>query len=237
MIYNIRGASGSGKSYPGFKLLQAYGPGEEIRRPAFRTKKPKLIGHILPGGLVLTGRYILKGSTRVEGAGYSGGVDGFYPMDELQEMIEGFVDEFPHVFFESLLISGTHVRWRDFGFRYPHGEMVFGILDTDPDLMIKRILTRNGGKPVKEEQIKGYQRQVVRTGHKLEGDGFPVQWVDTEKSFETVRDTFLEAGWNPYAEQEELQNELQAQEQSDYNLRMQDEERRRIEYQSEGYDG
>ena len=196
MIFNIRGCGGSGKSYVGFKLLQDYGPGTEVRRPAFRSKSNKLVGHILPGDLVLAGRYRLGTSMRVEGAGYSGGVDGFYPMDELQWLIEDFANEHKHVFFESLLISGTTQRWLDFAKKYP-GQVIFGVLTTPPEVCIQRILARNGGRPIDEHNLRVFHRAVQRAGKKLGAAGERMIWFDTADAYPRTVDAFLRAGWDP----------------------------------------
>lgn len=196
MIFNLRGCGGSGKSYVGFKLLQEYGPGTEVRRPAFRTKSDKLLAHVLPGDLALVGRYVLKNSTRIEGAGYSGGVDGWNPMTEVQELIEGFANEHNHIFFEGLLISGTTQRWIDFAKKYPY-QVTFGVLTTPPEVCIQRILARNGGRPIDEHNVRVFHATVQRSGDKLEAAGQRVLRFDTANAYEVVRNEFVQAGWDP----------------------------------------
>lgn len=206
MILNLRGPSGAGKSYPGFCLLRDYGPPvEEVRTTEYfpnrktgrpRTK-PKLVAQVLPGGLCLAGRYVMKKSTRTGGAGYSGGVDGFYPMDELQRLIQDLCDRYPHVLFESLMVSGTHERWKDFAVANADKQVVFATLDTPHELCVERVLGRNGGRPVKEDQMKRHNAQVHRCAQKFVADGLTSYMIDHKQSYEQVRGLFASAGWNP----------------------------------------
>lgn len=214
MILNLRGPSGAGKSYPGFELLKEYGPPiEEIRTteyfPNRKTgeprKKPKLVGQVLPGDLVLAGRYTMGASTRLgkdesgkAKKGYSGGVDGFYPMDELTRMLDDLAEAHDHVYFESLLISGTFQRWLDFSERWKHKhEVVFATLDTPFELSIERILKRNGGKPIREDDVAKHRRQVHRCAKKFHEAGATSYMVDHTQSYEQVRGLLLQGGWDP----------------------------------------
>lgn len=200
MILNLRGPSGSGKSYPGFQLKDLYGPPEEVRSlKYFGRKKPKLIAQILPGGLCLAGRYTMKKSTRTGGIGYSGGVDGFYPMEELNGMIQDLCDEYPHVLFESLMISGTHQRWEDFGKKNEAlgRRVVFGTLDTPIELCLERIQSRNGGVPIKEESVVRHRAQVHKCAAKFHAAGLESYTLDHTRSLEQVEGLFRSDGWDP----------------------------------------
>lgn len=200
MIVNLRGCSGAGKSYPGFRLLREFGPPvEEVKTTEyFGRQRPKLVAQVLPGGLCLAGRYTMKKSTRTGGVGYSGGVDGFYPMDELQRLIEDLAARYEHVLVESLLISGTYQRWLDFSLEHggPEGT-TFATLDTPLELCLERVQQRNGGKPVKEDQIERHRKQVLRCASKFTAAGARSLMIDHTRSYEQVRDLFFEAGWRP----------------------------------------
>lgn len=202
MILNLRGPSGSGKSYPGFQLLKEYGPPiEEIRSTDyFNRKRPKLIGQVLPGGLCLAGRYTMKKSTVKEGAGYSGGVDGFFPVEELQQMLTDLSDQYPHMLVESLMISGTFERWSDWAHeRAQAGNPVtFATLDTPLELCLERVQQRNGGKPVKEDTIAKHRRQVHRCARRLQDEGgHRSLLLDHTQSYEGVKQLLFEGGWDP----------------------------------------
>lgn len=206
VIVNLRGCSGAGKSFPGFQFLSEYGPPvEEIRTTEYfpnpKTGKPrkkdKLVAQILPGGLCLAGRYTMKKSTRTGGVGYSGGVDGFYPMDELQRLIDDLTDAYPHVLFESLLISGTQQRWIDYAVRYGTDKVVFATLDTPLQTCLDRVQQRNGGREVKEDQIARHRNQVMRCAARFHDEGLRSYMIDHTQSYEQVKGFFLREGWDP----------------------------------------
>ena len=199
MIINVRGCGGSGKSYVGFKLLQDYGPGTEVRKPYFRTKKDKLLGHVLRGDLALCGRYVMGSSTILEGAGYSGGLDGWHPMDEVQQLVEEFATQHEHVFFESLLISGTFGRWNDFATNQQllGQEVVFGVMTTTPEVCITRILARNGGKSIDEKDVRKFHRQTLRAALKFEDAGKRVAYLNVRGAYGEVVKILRSDGWRP----------------------------------------
>lgn len=202
MILNLRGPSGSGKSYPGFRLLDNYGPPvEEIRSTDyFGRKRPKLIAQILPGGLCLAGRYTMKKSTVGDGVGYSGGVDGFFPVAELQDMLTMLSDRFPHMLVESLMISGTYQRWADWADeRDAAGQPVtFATLDTPLETCLRRVRERNGGREVKDDTIAKHRKQVHRCASRLREEGGHRSLIlDHTRSYDQVEHLLLEGGWDP----------------------------------------
>lgn len=206
MIVNLRGPSGAGKSYPGFRFLEEFGVESTWetteyfpnRKTGEKRKKPKLVAQILPGGLCLAGRYTMKKSTRTGGIGYSGGVDGFYPMDELQRLIQDLCNTYPHVLFESLMISGTWERWRDFAFANGGKEgFTFATLDTPFEKCVERVLQRNGGRPVNEAQMEKHRKQVLKCADKFHADGLTSYMIPHEQSYETIKHLFTLAGWKP----------------------------------------
>jgi hypothetical protein len=208
----LRGCSGSGKSFVGFKLFEEYGPGEPVfSTEYFNRKKPKRIAEILPGGLCLAGRYVMQKSTlKRPGPAKSGGVDGFYPVIELQRMLEDLAARYPHMLFESLMISGTFQRWADFAAAHggPEG-FAFATLDTPLETCLARIQQRNGGKPVKEDQVKTHRKQVHRCASRLAHEaGQRSLIIDHRHSYEQVRDLFLQGGWDPGVESQH--DEVQA---------------------------
>lgn len=205
MWLNLRGPSGSGKSYPGFCLFRDYGPGAEIRSVDYFGKdkdknwrpltRPKLVGHLLPGGLVLAGRYVIQKSTRIEGAGYTGGVDGWHPIDDVTQLLDDMADRWPHGFCESLMLSGTFPRWNDWADR--HQPVTFATLDTPLEKCVERVMQRNGGRPVKEDQMASNRRSVVRAARKFAEAGQTSVIIDHRYSYEQVRQLLLDGGWDP----------------------------------------
>jgi hypothetical protein len=205
MIVNLRGPSGSGKSFPGFALLRDYGPGVEITSRSYfaKTGKPlrkdKLVGHWLPGGLILAGRYRIQKSTRREGAGWTGGLDGWIPVVETQRLMTHLASLTGHMFCESLMLSGTFPRWNDWALEQEAlgREVVFATLDTPLEKCVENVLQRNGGRPVKEHQMASNRRSVVRAARKFAEAGRRSVRIDHRYNYEQVRDLLLEGGWDP----------------------------------------
>jgi hypothetical protein len=217
VIVNLRGPSGSGKSYPGFKLLQEYGPGVEITSRSYfaKTGKPlrkdKLVGHMLPGGLILAGRYRIQKSTRIEGAGYTGGVDGWIPIAETQRLLSHLAQVGDHMFMESLMLSGTFPRWSEWAFEQGSPEnFVFATLDTPLEKCVANVMRRNGGKQVKEDQMASNRRAVVRAARKFAEAGHRSVRIDHEHNYEQVRDLLFGGGWDPGGKMPTGPIELQA---------------------------
>lgn len=224
MWVNVRGCSGSGKSYSGFRLLEEFGPGARVLKQDhwFRKegkpmpKKPKLVGHVLPGGLLLVGRYELKKSTVKDGKGYTGGVDGWHPVNSLTRMCEDFYDMYPHAYVESLMISGTFYRWHLFakgayiaddyhgstnqdsvrGWREPR-DITFATLNTPLDVALEGVQQRNGGRKVDEDQIKEHRKRVLQAAQKFAKAGDRSVYLDREHSYEQVKMLLREGGWDP----------------------------------------
>ena len=207
MIVNARGCSGAGKSYSGFKLLEDYGPPVDEfystkyfpnRKTGKPRKKPKLLAQVLRGDLCLAGRYTMKKSTRTGGVGYSGGLDGFFPMDEVTELMEELCGKHEFVYFEGLMISGTFQRWLDFAQKFGGPDnFVFATLDTPLEKCLERVQTRNGGRPVKDDQIERHRNQVHRCALKFHEAGQRSLMIDHTQSYEQVKRFFTDAGWNP----------------------------------------
>ena len=192
MIFNLRGGNGTGKSYPGFRLLKDYGSVEDIYMPTPSGRSQKLVGHVLPGDLVLAGRYVFGPR-----GGYSGGVDGYRPAEWVRYLIQDFSAHHEHVFFESMMISCSANPWWEIAQLDPEGDWVFGILNTPWPAALEAIYQRNGGKEVNVEALEGTYHNCHRSIEILSELGAYTMLVDRERSYETVRDTFLDNGWQP----------------------------------------
>ena len=200
MIVNVRGPSGSGKSWVGFQLFEKYGPWEERRDASYFTRDgvPRRTGKIthhhsktVPG-LALAGRYVMKTSTIAGvGVGYSGGVDGYMPMEDLTRMVDDLANEYEHVYLEGLLVSSTYARWHDFALRYP-GRVAFVTLETPLAECLARVQARNKGTPVREDQIVKHRNQVLRNADWFDRDatsGDPLRAFRAGSSGEALRVT------------------------------------------------
>jgi len=189
MFVSLRGPGGSGKSYVGHALLDAY-PHVPIFDDTWNKQKPKLIGYELPGGLVVLGRYTAPG----------GGLDGFLTSktrDKFHALIRKYATTKPFVFGESLTISSSRIWWEELADELGYGALVFAFLNTPPDLCVQRILHRNGGKPIHEDQVHAHYRFIQRLAGKFEMRGDRVVHIDYKQSVEAVTKLFTEAGWRP----------------------------------------
>jgi len=197
LIVNLRAPSGGGKSYVGSKLYADFGPPvDELRSTDyFNKKKPKLVAEILPGDLCMAGRYQMKKSTLSAAKGYSTGVDGFFPVDDLERLLTRLADEHEFLFMESLMLSGTYTRWAEWAKKRKQ-DVKFVTLDTPAEKCIERIYSRNGGNPIKEHTIVASRRAVTNAHKKFEKDGTGIL-VPHMQSYETVLGLFVAAGWNP----------------------------------------
>lgn len=205
MIINVRGCSGSGKSYVGKRLFDEFGPPvEEVRTTDyFGRRRPKLVAQVLPGGLCLAGRYVMGKSCLTSGKGWSYGVDGFYPVEELQQMLTDLSRRYPFMLMESLMLSGTKQRWLDWSrarLEEDENPVTFATLDTPLEKCLTRIQSRNGGNPVKEHTIDKHRKQVMRCHDAFVAGGADAFMLDHEKSYEIVRNIFLAGGWDPTSE-------------------------------------
>lgn len=199
MILNLRGTSGSGKSYVGHALLEEF-PHEEIYEEGWlKSGKPKLIGYRLPGNLVILGSYRAAG----------GGLDCFFGNDRSKalSLIEKWIPRGHHLYFEALVLSTMVPRFIEMLERtpVPRDEFVFAFLDTPLDICIKRIYQRNGGKPIKEYAVRGHHRQVKNVERRLREDhGRRTETVGFTRAYEQVKELLRSGGWNPVEDSGDL---------------------------------
>lgn len=203
MWVNLRGAGGAGKSYPGFKLLEEFGGCDIVSRNYFaKTGKPmrrdKLLGHVLPGGLCLAGRYrVQKSTVREDGKGYTGGLDGWHPIAETERLLDDLIGRYQHGFFESLMVSGTYSRWHDWAAKHPDRKVAFATLDTPYEVCRERIVARSGGRSSDDKSHHAHWVQVRRAANHFHNGGDYSIAVDHRVSYETVLALLRAGGWDP----------------------------------------
>lgn len=205
MIVQLRGSGGSGKSYVGHRLVKDY-PGEELHWPVDgvfnRNKnKPKLVGHILPGGLFVIGPY----RDRRDGTEGCGGADNIYGGPKVQmAFVTRAAKKFPFIFWESLMASMTAIKnYPDFmaGLDQP---IVFPTLDTPAEECEKQMFRRNGGfskggtKPINTAHTIYYSsKRVFELRKAMIEIGLDVPLIDHNHATEAVVKIFQDAGWRP----------------------------------------
>ncbi len=127
MIYNIRGTSGSGKTYVARYILQKY-KGEPIVGSDY-----KIQGYWLPKiNTRIVGRYNVM----------SGGCDRINTQDEIEQRIENYARQ-GNVLFEGMLLSGSYGRWQALSKRHPE-QFIWCFLDTPLEVYIERTHNRTG---------------------------------------------------------------------------------------------
>ncbi len=197
MIIDLRGSSGSGKSYPVYRLLDAYRDSiEELYLPwpwAKTDGTHKLVGYRLPGDLAILGPYTAKNT---------GGLDSVKTMDMRMHVLKTFIPQFRHAIYEALIVSSSLGRFVELGQWVEEnaprtGPMCFGFLDTPLDVCIARVYHRNGGKPIKEETIAAAHKRMISVRRNLQAAGFWAPVIDHTRQYEQVTDILSRAGWRP----------------------------------------
>jgi ABC-type dipeptide/oligopeptide/nickel transport system ATPase component len=157
-IVNLRGPSGSGKTTTARKILEHLDHTEwsEGYVNRFGSKRPKGF----PSHLCLTpvGRVWVHGRYDVQ----QGGCDTEKDMDVVERELERAIQAYPddHHFFEGIMISKSKTRWFDFIARNP-GRWVWAWMDTDPKECARRVMQRNGGKQINEQEIANGHRTMM----------------------------------------------------------------------------
>jgi hypothetical protein len=168
MIVNIRGTSGSGKTY----LIRAYrdAVGGWVR--------------VGPDALHPTG-YRCVGGTLVVGSyeATCGGCDKIKTQDEICARVRGFAAESPNVLFEGLLMSHLFSRYRDLSTEL--GGIVFAFLDTPLDICLQRVVARRerrkaAKKPFNPANTTGKWHDMRRVEEKFRIAGHRTTWLPWE---------------------------------------------------------
>lgn len=201
MILNLRGSSCSGKSTPVYRLLATYPSVALVEATGWNLRKPRLVGHVLPGGLFIAGPYASHAKT--------GGMDMLQPgQTELVTIwLERHLLTYPHVVFESLMASLAMGRYYDLHDRVTGAGVspfAFGFLDTPLELCRERLLTRSGGvrpngEPLNLEATCDHSWQRMRQIRRnfINEGRFLVYDLDHTQTFEQVHALLTEAGWDP----------------------------------------
>jgi hypothetical protein len=188
VFVNLRGPSGSGKSYIGHQFLEEFAY-EELWEDGWNKSKPKLVGYQLINGLYVLGPYRAPG----------GGMDLLSPHDRKASLwwSEKFIGEGRFIFLESLIFSSTVPPFLEVVARHPGERFVFAFLDTPFDLCIQRVYQRNGGKPIKEENVRSHHAYMGRVARRLQDLGQRVVIIDHTRAYEQVKELFIAGGWRP----------------------------------------
>lgn len=138
MIIDIRGASGSGKTWVVRKLLSRFAKGvKEIHEivPGQGRGKPVLIGYEVPQlKAAIIGPYRDTANT--------GGCDSIKTPEEVCRRIRLFNERYKHVILEGLLVGKCFQRYADLADELGRKRYCFCFLDTPSEVSLERIHTR-----------------------------------------------------------------------------------------------
>ena len=167
LIINIRGPNGAGKT----TLARAFLAHQEKQEPPLRyvstgghkggpvkekdwpVSRCRVPGLELP--VYVMGRYDVQ----------QGGCDTDKDMDAIERVMHVASETFRdgHILFEGFVVSKSGGRWIEFAFTHQRanlGLFVWAFVRPSLKDLVARIHGRNGGKPIKEELLKGTMRTV-----------------------------------------------------------------------------
>lgn len=191
---NVRGCNGSGKTTLLRKLAEnpqcdvfkvevphhvknKHGPGK------IRTFHPPIPVTYCPNGIVLLGDY-----TQAAAGVATAGCDRIKTQEATKNALEVIADD-PNVkfiLFEGIVVSTIYGPWKEWA--EDNGGMAWAFLDTPLDVCLDRVMARNGGKPVKEEQIAAKHATIARVREKAFADHQTVLDLDHTKPLADLLD-------------------------------------------------
>ena len=186
MIINVRGTSGSGKTWVAKKLL------EQASESPILGENGKVVGHIIGHDhrrMWVIGPYTDK----------SKGVDNLPKIYATQDWLCNRVRHYApkgHVFFEGLLCSHLHSRYRDLAREL--GSFMFLYLDTPLEVCLDRIMARRqlsprtAGKPFNPANTTRDFENVKRTHDKMINDSLDVRMMSGKEALRTTLEVLNE---------------------------------------------
>jgi len=183
---NVRGCNGSGKT----TLLRclARDPGCFVVEAPVPDHKPIPITYA-PGGLAIIGDY-----TPAAAGQTTAGLDRVKTQAAAKAVIE-FAGSDPAVravLFEGVVVSTIYGPWREWS--RANGGMLWAFLDTPLEVCLKRIQERNGGKPIKEEQVAAKHRTIQRVKEKAKADGERVADIHWQTALRDIKAILASVG-------------------------------------------
>lgn len=191
-IINVRGCNGSGKTtllrclarHPDCVVVVYQVPARGNEIPPELLKIPVTF---TPDGLAIVGDY-----TPAAAGSTTAGCDRIKTQDAAKAIVKLLTECMPPVravLFEGIVVSTIYGPWRDFNLHKLGGRMIWAFLDTPLDVCLKRIQERNGGKPIKEDQVADKHRTIARVREKALKDGervADIRWETALKDFKEL---------------------------------------------------
>ena len=175
LLINIRGCNGSGKSTIPMSMMND--PDMYVIEKPYKGKQRKILTVFPTYKWVALGTYFNK----------TGGLDVF-PNNELtQKALWYALKKFPEydIMMEGVIASTVFSTYSDIFHRveekYPNTKVIVFNMLPPFETCLERVYSRNGGKPVKEEQIENKWKIVQRNIQKFKNEGFITLKVDTSR--------------------------------------------------------
>lgn len=177
---NVRGCNGSGKT----TLLRflAKDPACRVAPVTVPDHKPIPITYC-PGGIALLGDYTPAAT------GTTAGCDRIKTQEAVKLALEA-VGRDPAVdvmLFEGVVVSTIFGPWAEWAAGRASAPMWWAFLDTPLALCLQRIQQRNGGKPIKEDQVADKHTTIARVAQKADQAGLPVTYINHQMALSGVR--------------------------------------------------
>lgn len=184
IFVNVRGCNGSGKTTllrqlakdPRCKIRtvmvsQEYKPKEGKKQPAgvfecTETGKLMIMHPAIPVTITPEGYAILGDYTPAAAGATTAGCDRIKTQEATKKALETIAElyDVSHIFFEGVVVSTIFQPWLEWS--YEQGGMVWAFFDTPLDICLQRIQKRNGGKPIKEDQVAAKHETISRVKQK-----------------------------------------------------------------------
>lgn len=183
---NVRGCNGSGKT----TLLRslARDPRCVVVEASVPDHKPIPITYT-PEGLAIIGDY-----TPAAAGATTAGLDRIKTQAAAKAVAEfaGANTEVKAVLFEGVVVSTIYGPWQEWS--KANGGMVWAFLDTPLEVCLKRIQERNGGKPIKEDQVADKHRTIARVREKALEAGEAVRDIHWETTLKDIKAVIASLG-------------------------------------------
>lgn len=182
MVVNLRGTNGSGKTTVAkglilrYQMTPLYDEASKGRQRAWGYTAQH--ADLYP--LFVLGDY--------EGDGKCGGCDRISKQDEVCFLVREMHNRGFDVLFEGVVVSTIFERYVQLS--KDVGGMVWAFLDTPLAVCLNRIQARNGGKPVKVDQIQDKWTTMRRIQTKAQAVGERVEVISYKESIEETAQIF-----------------------------------------------
>lgn len=197
---NIRGCNGSGKTTLLRSLVKREAHAGEAgallrscpefldpteQHPGAKPHKP-IPFTFLPSGIAILGDYLPPAPGAQEAT--TAGCDRVKTQAATKAALEWAAKEpgVQFVLFEGVVVSTIFGPWDDWAMAQPV-PMIWAFLDTPLSLCLERIQARNGGKPVKEDQVADKHATILRVRDKAKAAGREVADLPYQQALSTLR--------------------------------------------------